>query len=164
MTCLVVRRKGVDYEVLVDDDDLESLKQYNWFIDNHGYAWRNGRTVNGKRESNVKMHRQIMGSTPGDGRDVDHINGNKLDNRRSNLRRVTRSENMQNSTGHRDRRTSTERGVSAHRASGKWIAQHMYAGKSWWQICNTEAEAIAAVRARRLEVLGYESTPGPRAA
>ncbi len=163
MASLTVRRKGVDYEVLVDEGDVEDLLQYKWFIDNHGYVWRSGGSVNGKQQSHVKMHRQIMNSTAGDRLDVDHINGNKLDNRRHNLRRVTRSENMQNSPGHRDRRAS-ERGVSVHTQSGKWIAQHMHAGERWSRLCDTEEEAITAVRARRLEVLGYEFTVGPWAA
>jgi hypothetical protein len=63
----------------------------------HTYAARN-ETVNGKRTT-VYMHRLIAGATSG--QEVDHVNRNTLDNRRSNLRVGTHNDNMQNRNPHR---------------------------------------------------------------
>jgi len=81
---------------LVDDDDAEMVRRYRWYPlkGNYGvYAATNSPTENGKRHS-LYMHRLITGAPRG--MDVDHINHNCLDNRRSNLRICTRIENMRN--------------------------------------------------------------------
>ncbi len=67
------------------------------------------------------MHRQIIGVT---GRtEVDHINGDRLDNRRSNLRAATRQQNSWNSGAQRRRsRTSRYKGVSFDKSRGLWTA------------------------------------------
>ena len=74
---------------LVDDEDFEYLNQFRWYKAGRGYAV--GRM--GTRKV-FKMHR-IISKAP-DGKEVDHINRNKLDNRKENLRIVTHIENMQN--------------------------------------------------------------------
>lgn len=101
---------------LVDDDDYEWLNQWKWqFAIN--YARRTDYT-NGKK--NVFMHRIIL-DAPNDYR-VDHINGDKLDNRRENLRLATFLENAQNSKIRKDNK-SGYKGVHWHKASGKWAAK-----------------------------------------
>ena len=71
------------------------------------------------------LHREILPPPPG--LLVDHINGDRLDNRRSNLRTATPSQNNANS---RDRpRKSGFRGVYPHRPTGRWIAQVSVAGR-----------------------------------
>ena len=80
---------------LVDDEDFDSLMQFKW------RAVKNGKTfyvhsdiqIQGRRYT-IKMHRLIM-DTP-KGYEVDHINHNGLDNRKSNLRNCTPSENRKN--------------------------------------------------------------------
>ena len=79
---------------IVDDELYDELKKYNWSLSNHGYAQRG--TYNNGKVSVIPMHRQIMGLTFGDNKCVDHINGNRLDNRKSNLRICTRAENSHN--------------------------------------------------------------------
>lgn len=54
---------------------------------------------------------------------IDHINGNRNDNRLSNLRDVTRQENMHNQRNKSKNNKSGYRGVSRNSASGKWVAQ-----------------------------------------
>jgi hypothetical protein len=90
----------------VNAHDLESLKGYNWTASaNPGgpYArravWANGRTAA------VLMHRQILGLDCEDSRVVDHINRDRLDNRRENLRIVSQAQNLWNSAAHRDSTT-----------------------------------------------------------
>lgn len=86
---IAVRKSGV---VIVDDEDYEYLNQFRWYSDSFGYVFRTkGKEDNFRR---VKMHREIM--NPPDDMVIDHINHNIRDNRRSNLRIVTRSENSQN--------------------------------------------------------------------
>ena len=79
---------------IVDDDDYERLNKYNWSYTNHGYAQRR-KIIDGK-SSIIHMHREIMGLTFNDGKFVDHINGDRLDNRKENLRLCTRTENNHN--------------------------------------------------------------------
>lgn len=73
-------------KVIVDDIDFEFLNQWKWYL-NKGYAVRG-------YSKRILMHRFII-NTP-KGMDTDHINGDKLDNRRNNLRVATRSQNMAN--------------------------------------------------------------------
>ena len=74
---------------LVDDQDFESLNQFKWHQDK-GYAYG---YVEGKH---IYMHSLIL-NTP-KGLFSDHINRNRLDNRRENLRIVSHAENNQNRT------------------------------------------------------------------
>ena len=83
------------YFATVDDELYNELSKFNWSISNNGYAQR--RVKIGDKVSTILMHRQIMELTFGDGQYVDHINGNRLDNRKSNLRLWTHTENIHNS-------------------------------------------------------------------
>ena len=73
---------------LIDVADFEKVSQYNWGISGPGYC---SAFIDGKQ---VLMHRFLMGD---EGEVIDHINGDKLDNRRSNLRRATARQNTHNS-------------------------------------------------------------------
>ena len=73
---------------LVDDDDYEWLPKEGWSCNGHGYAQK---FINIKI---MQMHRLIMNAPKN--KDIDHINGNKLDNRRENLRFATRQQNAAN--------------------------------------------------------------------
>lgn len=86
---------------LLDDEDYEKYSNWNW-QNSGGYARRSeyiGFTIDksGKRKSINKVYalHRVINNTP-DGIDTDHINGNKLDNRRCNLRNATRSQNSIN--------------------------------------------------------------------
>ncbi len=74
--------------VLVDAADYEWLSRYHWHLTGGGYA---ARCENNKR---ILMHREIMQPPPG--KFVDHINHQRGDNRRRNLRNCTCAENQQN--------------------------------------------------------------------
>jgi hypothetical protein len=81
--------------VIVDDEDYEFLNKWKWYAARAGnsvYAQR-GVCIN-ERINIIKMHRVIM-SSPVD-LEIDHIDGNGLNNQRSNLRTCTRSQNMMN--------------------------------------------------------------------
>ena len=80
---------------IVDDEDYERIAQHKWFAFYSWRHWRAARSVkaNGKRHS-VYMHHEVMGRVAG--RMIDHRNRNGLDNRKSNLRRCTKSQNARN--------------------------------------------------------------------
>lgn len=75
---------------------------------------------------------------------IDHINGNKADNRFNNLRESNYSQDMHNQ-GKRKHNSSGYKGVSPHRASGKWTAQIKVNWKTIYLGCyNTPQEAYRA--------------------
>ena len=80
-------------EAFVDDEDYEYISKWKWYY-KQGYACRNI-PDNGKQKT-VLMHTCIIHCPMY--KDIDHINRNKLDNQRENLRLATRSENQINSS------------------------------------------------------------------
>lgn len=106
---------------IIDDEDFLWLDQYRWHADAGGnrkifYARANGINESGKR-CKIHMHRLIMNCPRG--MFVDHLNGNGLDNRRSNLRICTHAENTKNQKSRGGK--SQYRGVTAH--GDKWRAR-----------------------------------------
>jgi len=99
---IITTRKGE--EIIVDDSDYEWLSKFTWHINSDGYARRYLR-VDGK-DTKIRMHREIMNAPAG--YEVDHINGNKLDNRRCNLRVCTHAENTRNVKMHSDNKTGVK--------------------------------------------------------
>jgi len=78
---------------LVDDEDFEALSRFHWqFLSGYrtGYAIRSKKPVPGR----LLMHREIMKCPAG--LEVDHVNGDGLDNRRENLRLATHTLNLRN--------------------------------------------------------------------
>ncbi len=73
-------------EVLVDDDDFLKFNGIRLILHSGGYA-----TFHIKGSGRFYLHRKIMKAQTG--HIVDHINGNKLDNRKENLRFCTKSQN-----------------------------------------------------------------------
>ena len=74
-----------------------------------------------KMSVRTKVHRLITACPKG--MVVDHINGDKLDNRKENLRICTMSENARNSKKHADATSSQYKGVSFAKTRGCWVAQ-----------------------------------------
>lgn len=85
---------------IIDDQDFDWLSQYLWTYKpqngkRNGYAYRTVYHGRNLKRTYIWMHRAIVGDVP-EKMEVDHINGNGLDNRRSNLRIATPSQNCQN--------------------------------------------------------------------
>jgi len=129
----------VGYTTISDEDKY--LAGWRWSLKD-GYVVRGG-WADGKC-CTIRMHREVLGLEKGDKRQGDHINHDKLDNRRENLRIVTCSENQQNRKGANRGSRSNHWGVHWHRKSGKWQAQvtlnrkHFYLG-----VFDSEEEAAA---------------------
>jgi hypothetical protein len=111
----------------------DSVNEHQWGPNARGYV---AATINGKQ---VTMHRYVMGN--GNGLDIDHINGNKLDNRCSNLRFCTRSQNLANST----KKSGNYKGVGYFKNLKKWRARITIDYKEVHiGLFNNEGEAAAA--------------------
>lgn len=93
---ILLDRSKRQYFVLIDEEDWDLVSQYTWTLHRSGkYVYcRRWVRVNGKIKW-VFLHNELM-NTP-KGKIVDHINHNGLDNRRSNLRICTYSQNLYNS-------------------------------------------------------------------
>lgn len=144
----------------VDESDYDYLSQFAWRLHDAGnnqYAIREvaeSDDIPGYEVGDhALMHRVIMGLDKGErGKppEVDHVNGDGLDNRKENLRVVTRAENAQNRSGGQGR-TSEYRGVCWDKQTGKWRARFKKDGKvhNLGRYESEEAAARVARRARR---------------
>lgn len=102
---------------LIDDEDFAYLSRWKWCI-TAGYASRAEYPIGSKGLAyRVLMHRVILACP--DKLQVDHINGDRLDNRRSNLRVVSASQNQWNK-GTMKNNTSGHKGISWDRVNKKW--------------------------------------------
>ena len=110
-------KKGAGLFALVDGCDFEELSQYRWYLDTGGYACR---SLHGQRPNKESMHRRIMNAPSG--MQIDHINHNKLDNRRENLRVATHTQNTQNRCP-KPTDSSRYKGVGWDKERSMWTAK-----------------------------------------
>ena len=108
--------------VIVDNADYDYLSRWKWHLSSTGYAVRSTHSyVDGKRKHHyVLMHRHLVSAEKG--MIADHINRNKLDNRRENLRIVTHSQSLANRGKNKNGVTSKFRGVWIDRKRMKFAA------------------------------------------
>lgn len=117
------KRSAVEFSALVDDGDFDLVSRHTWTLSEcpAGYPCAIA-TIDGRQ---VRMHRLLTGAETG--ADVDHINGDRLDNRRSNLRVVTHAANLWNSVFPLGQ--SGFRGVCLTRNGKRWRAQIRHNGR-----------------------------------
>ena len=101
---------------LVDDKRWLELMKHNWQLSPQGYAHRC------TKHKTILMHRAVIGAKAGE--IVDHINQDRLDNRRANLRLVSNQANSLN-TKMNKRNTSGYRNVTFRKDTRKWQAGAM---------------------------------------
>lgn len=109
---------------VIDDEDGNKVSSYKW-TSNKGYVQA---VIN---RTSVRMHRLVLGLKKGEGI-VDHINGDKSDNRRSNLRVCTAAENSYN----RNKKITNKSGYKGvlwrkNTTSKNWCAVIYHKGKSY---------------------------------
>lgn len=146
---------------LIDADDLPLVTGHTWRLDATGYASHQIRRQ-GQRYS-FRLHRILLGlPLRSDGRQGDHINRDRLDNRRSNLRIVPHAGNMQNRSKHREVHSapggirSQYRGVYWERRIGRWRAALRVNGQVIRLGCFTdEAAAGEAARLARERLMPF---------
>jgi hypothetical protein len=137
---LPVRRGGVVVAHALVDVVTDEMRACKWWLDQDGYVLASPR-----RGVKFGLHRLVLGLEPGDGLEADHVNGDRLDNRRANLRVTTRAQNGQNVGV----RTGRFRGVShdPSRGGGKhWRVRIGLNGRNHhigWYASEDEAGAVA---------------------
>lgn len=116
--CCVVPLGKTEITAIIDIRDLDLIRPYRWVLSGNGYAHAHNRGATGK----ILMHRLILGLAPEDEYETDHINHNRIDNRRCNLRLCSRVQNCWNQV-HRKDNTSGHPRVYLHKRTNRWIAQ-----------------------------------------
>lgn len=111
---------------LVSDEDGPRVLQFKWSYDGNGYACRKVRTT--RRDGTpfqrkILLHRFVLDAPQG--MDVDHVNRNRLDNRRCNLRLATRGQNAANMPPRR----GALKGVYRRSDCNRWRAEIVVDGR-----------------------------------
>ena len=133
-------------EILIDEIDLDKVMRYSFSINGRGYAHAH---IDGKY---ITIQRYILEITDPDVI-IDHINGDKLDNRRANLRVCTKQQNSFN-RGTRCDNTSGHTGVS-QRQNGTFCARIYHTGEcTWLGTFKTLEEAVRARIAGEIKYFG----------
>ena len=140
-------QRGNKFYVSFEDYDL--IKQYTWNVNpQHGYV------INAQND--IRMHRLIM-DVENKNTEIDHLNHNRSDNRRENLRIVTRSENCFN-MGLRKDNTSGYSGVRWFKRDQLWEARITVHGvKYYLGRYKNKTDAIAARKAAEEKYFGEYS-------
>jgi hypothetical protein len=100
-------------EFLIDKEDLDKVLSRFWCIEPFGYV------ISTNKTNTITLHKFLMQTK--DNEYLDHINGDKFDNRKSNLRICTKAENCRNSKM-KSINTSGYKGVSWRKRDKKWSA------------------------------------------
>lgn len=139
VTFFITDRKGTKTGLafIIDRDDLDKVVKYTWCINPlSGYVQT--KTRGGRDGSKgLYLHRLIMAA--GKGEQVDHINRQKTDNRKSNLRICTGSQNLHNTSTHSNNRFWIK-GVSPDGIG--WRAYMQVGHKPLYKYCTTFAQAV----------------------
>jgi hypothetical protein len=133
---------------LVDIEDLDKISKYKWHI-SKGYA-QSSVNIKGNRVT-IKLHRII--TKPNKNEEIDHINHNKLDNRKENLRVCTRKQNTRN-TLKRKNCSSKYKGVTWKTHTEKWRSR-LFNNKNISLGCfEDEKDAARAYNEKAKELFG----------
>ncbi len=154
MEVILLKMAGV---ALIDVADWEMVKEYRWRLGSGGYVATTAKRSDGQWRT-LLLHRLILGAKEGE--DVDHINRDKQDNRRENLRVVPRWVNVHN-RGTTASNTSGFKGVYAapRNKTNPWMAYIRIEGKlknlGYYPTAEAAAEVAAAARTTVLETAGF---------
>lgn len=144
---------------VVDFDDFEKVRGLKWHAFKNGGVFYAIRVVreNGKQRK-VLLHRVITGCPPN--LEVNHINGDGLDNRRENLQVCTV---QQNAFAHRRKSkaaSSKFRGVTWVNSRNHWVANLTHCGKAFHLgYFDSEEDAARAYDTKARELFGVHASP-----
>jgi hypothetical protein len=145
---------GNDVQTIIDEADWPRVDGMTLYLGVNGYVYYSN--WSGGRSDPKTLHQFLLGRTPG--MQIDHINGNKLDNRRCNLRVTTAQVNQANRKQLNSNNTSGHRGVVVRMGTRRpYIAQIMVNRKMLYLgSFLTVEEAVEARRAAELQHYGEE--------
>lgn len=138
---LKIVSKGKIYKVIIDKEDYEFISQYKWWLKHNKYVYTQ---INRKT---IHLHRLVLNYS---GKmQIDHINHNALDNRKSNLRIVTISQNSINKT---NLKSGVTKFRNKYRARIKLKGKEIHIG-----IFDTLKEAMSARITKEIELFNKYS-------
>lgn len=150
------KRRAIVAHAVIDDEDSPRVQNYRWGLGTNGYALRHEESLG--HSVAIYLHREILGVSGVRGVEVDHVNHDRLDNSRANLRLATRRLNAQNRSS--DRRRPGLRGAHFDTGEGKWRAVVWLDRKrhhlGWFRTAE-EAATVAAEGRRRLMPFSNEA-------
>ena len=117
MTLKSVKLTNSSHVATIDKEDYPLISKYDWRLHKHGYAVTSIYSPETQKQSVVTMHKMLCNWDL-----VDHIDRNKLNNSRSNLRKATPSQNMINREKFQGEYTSKYKGVYYNKNQNKWVA------------------------------------------
>lgn len=126
---MIINRQGVNFEILIDKEDIERINQYKWHLHLRKSDMRYDVCANTYGKTSERKYiilPRFLLNTPKD-LTIDHINRNTLDNRKVNLRNVTRFVNNLNKSNN----TSGCVGVTWDKSKQKWqvTIKHKFLGR-----------------------------------
>ena len=154
------RDGGERTRFVVDEADYEELiAPYRWNASSvtSERIYTSAAIPSGTGNSTVLVHRWLFNPEVED--EVDHIDGNPLNNRRKNLRPVTRKQNEENYHARKDTTTSLKRGVYLDGGTGRWRASVMHNRRTHHSPrFDTEEAADAWAIQKRAELFTHSTT------
>jgi hypothetical protein len=118
---LQITRLGIVFDCIFDATDVDIVRQYSWRLTKNKYVIGQGPRPD---RTPVLLHRLLTGAPPQ--KEVDHINHDPLDNRRSNMRIVSHMDNLWNRKGATSLSSTGIRGV--HKYRGKYRVRYIRNG------------------------------------
>jgi hypothetical protein len=144
--------QGVSFAIDEQDYDTYVTKMPSWFLSGakNNYATSDWNGCPGGRRK-IRLHRfLLLGVDDDPNRVVDHINGDTLDNRRCNLRVLTKGANVSHRANLNSNNTSGTRGVYWCGTNNRWIACIQHNEDAWWKKSFTDKdEAIKEIEEQR---------------
>jgi hypothetical protein len=135
--------------LIIDEEDVPLIKPYKWYVCKDGYLFRHIKIAN--KRTTISMHRFI--SNADKTTQIDHINGNRKDNRKCNLRKATPRQNRFNTVKYKG--ISKYKGVSWNKKVKKWRAA-IHFNKKYYSLgyFYNECDAAIAYNKKALELFG----------
>lgn len=142
----LMNNKGI---TLIDDDDYKKSTKYEWGLSGRGYVSKSIKRNN--KWHTLYLHHFLMGTFD----EIDHIDRNPLNNQRSNLRIVTRSQNQMNKGKQKGKWSSIFKGVGWVKRKNRWSSRICFNGKSiYLGSFKNEIDAAKAYNDRAKKLFG----------
>lgn len=142
-------QESIRKNIQIDECDMDLIRDYNWYLNSCGYLCAR---IDGKDQTLHNMIAERMGFDLS--KLTDHIDRDKENNHRSNLREATHSQNRVNSKKRSDN-TSGYRGVFLDKRTGRWPTQIQFKGKQiYLGVFNDKKDAARVYDKAALEYYG----------